>query len=151
MRCYWKFLVSLFNLCMPRAEMRYKCVRMDDWLSADDADKLRRGVAWDKVTSMPYRLQIPTTFCRMSIRPGGDYMGNKCDETNGMMCVFIDEPPFKKLIGFENIIEAALSVRPLPHFVCHRTSVPWAVFFCLYAPLPLSTQILFMCVEMISM
>ena len=107
--------------------MRYKCVRMDDWLSADDADKLRRGVAWHKVTSMPYRLQIPTTFCRMSIRPGGDYMGNKCDETNGMMCVFIDEPPFKKLIGFENIIEAALSVRFLLHFVFIFQSYEYAM------------------------
>ena len=135
--------------------MRYKCVRMDDWLSADDADKLRRGVAWHKVTSMPYRLQIPTTFCRMSIRPGGDYMGNKCDETNGMMCVFIDEPPFKKLIGFENIMEAALSVRFLLHFgfILPLYEYVMGTFFppCPYASLPLSTQILFFCVEMISL
>ena len=95
--------------------MRYRCALVD-FLPEEDLTKLKLGVAWDEVTSLPYRLQVPTRFCRHSTRPGPEWFGQKCEWENGMMCVKINEPPFGNLLGFESFPTAVLSV--LLHFPC---------------------------------
>jgi hypothetical protein len=99
--------------------MRYKCALVDGLvdgtgrffsLSNEDKIQLTLGKGWDEVTSEPCRLQIPTKFCRHETRPGPKSWGQSCDMADGMMCVFIDEPPFGDVMGFENIGTAILTV-----------------------------------------
>ena len=99
--------------------MRFKCALVDGLidgagaavdLSKDDRDRLALGMAWDEVTTVPYRLQVPLHFCRHATRPGPKWFGQKCNIEGGMMCVFIDEPPFDDMFGFENFATAALTV-----------------------------------------
>lgn len=107
-----------------RNELRYKCVQVDGLvdgagkvfsLSEDDKRQLELGKAWDEVTSLPARLQIPARFCRPSTRPGPQDWGAKCLAEEGMMCVFINERPFDGMMGFENLGSALYTVRSL-HF-----------------------------------
>lgn len=94
---------------MNSPEMRYRCALVD-FLPEEDRTKLQMGIAWDEVTSLPYRLQIPTRFCRHSTRPGPDWLGQKCEWEIGMMCIKINEPPFGDMLGFESFPIAVLSV-----------------------------------------
>jgi hypothetical protein len=105
-----------------RSEMRYKCALVEGLvdgagesisLSHEDRAQLELGKAWDEVTSLPYRLQVPLRFCRHTTRPGPAWYGQHCNEEDSMMCVFINEPPFDGLMGFENFGTAVLTVLPV--------------------------------------
>ena len=132
-----------------RSEMRYKCALVEGLLdgagesislSQEDRAQLELGKAWDLVTSLPYRLQVPLRFCRHTTRPGPAGYGQRCNEEDGMMCVFINEPPFDGLMGFENFGTAVLTVPPVIDLQTHSyIEFFWASLLCaisLRLPLP---------------